>query len=302
LYSISRFELRKIWLPISTVYSVKQVYSDSVENFIKYEKPTEKEISELYTILGKFTKEMLDYKGAEEFYVKALALKEKLYGPQSEEVANTLYKLAQLNWNDSKFEPAEKFCLKCLEIREKLYGKDHLKVAKCYNGLGELFIARDPERAKGYLEQSLQIRVAKLGEQHKLVSRTLHGLGSISDALGDHSKAAAYHLRAISIREKVLGKDHIDLSTSFLNYGISLSLLTKFGESVQAISRGLSINLSYHGEIHPSVLNCYDWLHTVYRNWGKDMEAFQFQEKVKFVTRELTLLGINPSDGDRIVD
>ena len=141
LYSYSKYELKKLWLPISKLYSISQAYSESIQNFSTYEVQEggegEEELSLLYTYVGKFLKEVLDYQGAEIFHMKALQLKRKLYGEKSAQAATSLYHLAQLNWNDGKFEKAEVFCLESLEIREKVVGGDHLKTAKCLCGLGE---------------------------------------------------------------------------------------------------------------------------------------------------------------------
>jgi len=123
----------------------------------------------------------------------------------------------------------------------------------------------------------------------------------VSDSFGDHETAAQYHLLAIAIREKTLGKDHIQLSTSYLNLGITYSLMSKHQDSINAIARGLTINLQVHGPNHPSVLQCYEWMVQVYRSWGKEYEAVQFGEKAKEVERELKKLGISDV-GERIVD
>ena len=97
-----------------------------------------------------------------------------------------------------------------------------------------LLIERDPKRAQQYLERSLDIRVAKLGNEHHLVSRILHGLATVQDSFGNHEAAVNYHLRAIAIREKTLGKDHIQLSTSYLNLGTSYSLMEKYDQAISS--------------------------------------------------------------------
>jgi tetratricopeptide (TPR) repeat protein len=119
--------------------------------------------------IAKFLKEMLLYEGAETLLLRSLELHQALRGENHESVAKTHYLLAQLYWNQGKWDMAEPHCLKSLSIREAVLGPQHTKVAKCLCGLGgtlraaqkfielEMWIERDPLKAKPLLERSLNI-------------------------------------------------------------------------------------------------------------------------------------------------
>jgi tetratricopeptide (TPR) repeat protein len=126
-----------------------------------------------------------------------------LYGTNHEAVAKTNYLIAQVYWNQGKLVEAEPYCTKALDIYQRVLGDDHKKVAKCLTGLGELWIEKDPHKAKPLLERSMEINIKIVGKEHHLVSRLLHDLATIHDSFGEHDEAVKLHLQAIAIREKV---------------------------------------------------------------------------------------------------
>lgn len=153
---------------------------------------------------------MLHYEGAEQLLLKSLFLFESIHGKNHESVAKIYFLLAQLFWNQGKWDQAEPYCLNSLLIREIILGKNHPKVAKCLCGLGEMFIERDPVKAKPLLIRSLEIfqsnvsyllyfffqffftnfnlfHFIKFGRENHLVSRLLHDLATISDINGINS-------------------------------------------------------------------------------------------------------------------
>ena len=77
--------------------------------------------------------------------------------------------------------------------------------------------------------------------------------------------------------------------------------LEKYDQAISSITRGLTINLSVHSSIHPSVLQCYEWLSLVYKSKGDLYAALKYEEKAKDLSKELKKLGIE-NVGERIVD
>ncbi len=90
-----------------------------------------------------------------------------------------------------------------MEIREQVLGMDHLKVGRCLTGLGEMWIERNPQKAKPLLERAMEILIKRAGKEHHLVSRVMHDLATIHDSCGQHDQAVVLHTGAIAIREKV---------------------------------------------------------------------------------------------------
>ena len=73
---------------------------------------------------------------------RALALREKVLGPNHPDVALSLNNLAQLYKDQGRYSDAEPLYQRSLAIREKALGRDHPDVAQSLNNLAVLYDAR----------------------------------------------------------------------------------------------------------------------------------------------------------------
>ena len=69
---------------------------------------------------------------------RALAIQEKMLGPEHPNVATGLNNLAQLLQTTNRPAEAEPFMRRALAIDEKIFGPDHPNVARDLNNLAEL--------------------------------------------------------------------------------------------------------------------------------------------------------------------
>ncbi|MBX2811024.1 MAG: tetratricopeptide repeat protein [Myxococcales bacterium] len=82
------------------------------------------------------------------------------------------------------------------------------KSTGCYNNLGIVWLNKgESDRAIGYLEQALDVRLKALSEQHPDVAGTYNNLG-VAWATEDLSKAKGYVNQALSIYIPTLGEAH----------------------------------------------------------------------------------------------
>jgi serine/threonine protein kinase/tetratricopeptide (TPR) repeat protein len=79
------------------------------------------------------------YDQAEKMDRIALVKEQELYGPESAEVAASLYQLGKALWKDAKLADAEDAHSKALGIRQQLFGKTNAEVAASLNGLGSVY-------------------------------------------------------------------------------------------------------------------------------------------------------------------
>ena len=57
----------------------------------------------------------------------------------------------------------------------------------------------------------------KLGLEHTDVERTLHSLGNLHSAMGNHQQAQEYYERALSIQLKKVGEELTDVASTLQN-------------------------------------------------------------------------------------
>ena len=79
------------------------------------------------------------YGEAEALYRRALAIREKVLGPDHLDVASTLKKLAQLYSDEGRFDLVETPYLRTLSIREKTLAPDHPDVLSALDDLASLY-------------------------------------------------------------------------------------------------------------------------------------------------------------------
>ena len=79
------------------------------------------------------------YAEAEPFYQRALAIREKVLGPNHPSVATSLNNLALLYYDRGNYAEAEPLYQRALTIREKVLGPNHPDVAISLNNLARLY-------------------------------------------------------------------------------------------------------------------------------------------------------------------
>jgi tetratricopeptide (TPR) repeat protein len=80
-----------------------------------------------------------NYAKAEPLYQRALAIFEKVLGPDHPEVALVLNNLGKLYHTQGNYAKAERFYKRSLAIMEEALGPDHLDVASCLKNFGEIY-------------------------------------------------------------------------------------------------------------------------------------------------------------------
>jgi len=139
-----------------------------------------------------------------------------------------------------------------------------------------------------------------LGRDHVLVSRLMHDLATIHDSFGEHEQAVQLHQEAISIREKSLGPNHPQLSTSYEVLGITFKLMKQPKRAELSFRKSIQINELVHGEFYTGIASSLEWLVLVYNELNMPFEADKVEERRRKVQLELDKMGVTV--GERIVD
>ena len=153
----------------------------------------------------------------------ALAIWEKVLGPEHPKTAISLNNLAALLYAKGDYAGAEPFMRRALAIREKVLGPEHPDTAGSLNYLAALLYAKgDYAGAEPLFRRALAIAEKMLGPEHP---NTSSGLGNLAELLrdkGDYAGAEPLHRRALAISEKVLGPEHPDTAISLNNLAVLL--------------------------------------------------------------------------------
>jgi CHAT domain-containing protein/Tfp pilus assembly protein PilF len=205
---------------------------------------------------------------------RALALREKVLGPDHLDVAQTLNDLAVLHQEKGDHARAEPLYQRALAIREKALGPDHPDVARSVNNLAELYRAKgDYARAEPLYQRALAAREKALGPDHPEVAASLNDLAILYYAKGDHARAEPLYQRALAIREKALGPEHIDVAETLNNLAAMYYEKGDYPRAEPLYQRALAIREKALGPEHIDVAESLNNLAELYRVRGDYVRA-----------------------------
>ncbi|HEU4730726.1 MAG TPA: tetratricopeptide repeat-containing protein kinase family protein, partial [Kofleriaceae bacterium] len=207
----------------------------------------------LWNTLGTLWIEKGKYSDAQASLERALALRERLLGPDHPDVAGSLANLARVMDARGDTAGARRASERALAIFERIYGPDHPNVASVCNNLGVLLLNVANDDAARYLERARAIRERVLGPQHPQLAGTLDNLGNVRRMQGAYDQAVPLLKRALAIYETALGPDHRNVATVAMNLGSALLELGQVDEALREQARALAIDERALGRDHPDV-------------------------------------------------
>jgi tetratricopeptide (TPR) repeat protein len=235
------------------------------------EQPT----SLLLIILGQYRQYFLAaYSEAKPFYERALAICEKVFGPEHPETATSLANLANLLKVQGDLATARPLYERDLAICEKVLGPEHPETATSLSNLAILMETQgDLAQARPLFERALVIREKVLGPEHRDTASSLSGLGGLLWAQGDLAGARPLYERALAIREKVQGPEHPETATGLNNLAFVLRDIGLSSEAEPLFRRAINIGEKILGADHPDVATWYSNLACVLRDLDSPSDA-----------------------------
>lgn len=173
----------------------------------------------LLDTLGKIHGTLGLYAEARPLLEEALAIRERLEGPDHPEVRDTLLRLGWLAHLARK-EDAEPLLRRALTLAEKHAQREPEALAKTLNDLGSVLAAAGKfDQAEPTLRRALALYERLFGKEDLRVAKVLHNLSGIAyyrsrEEPARLAEAEALLRRALSIRERSLPADDLELAGS----------------------------------------------------------------------------------------
>ena len=192
------------------------------------------------------------YAAARPLFERALAIREKVLGPEHPDTATSLNNLAGLLQAQGEFAAARPLFERAL-AREKVLGPEHPDTAMSLNNLAHLLHRAQGElaAARPLCERALAIHEKVLGPEHPATANSLNNLAGVLKDQGDLAAARPLYERALAIDEKVLGPDHPDTATDLSNLGLVLRQLGATDKAEHLFLRAIAIGDKALGAGHP---------------------------------------------------
>ena len=217
---------------------------------------------------------------AERSLRRALAIAEKVYGPDHPEVATDANNLGQILKDQGDLAGALEYTRRAMAIDEKVYGPDHPKVATRANNIGQILQDQgDLAGALEYTRRALAIDEKVYGPDHPNVAIRASNIGAILKAQGDLAGALEYTRRALAIGEKVYGPDHPNVAIRASNIGAILQAQGDLAGALEYTRRALAIDEKVYGPDHPEVATDANNIGTILQDQGDLAGALEYTRR-----------------------
>lgn len=98
------------------------------------------------------------FEDSRQILLKVLAAREKVFGAESEQVAQVLVQLARNNFDACQYHEADNQAKRALAIDEKLFGKDSCQAGRDLDLLNKIYKKVAPEKAAAIEDRAMQIK------------------------------------------------------------------------------------------------------------------------------------------------
>jgi len=214
-----------------------------------------------------------DYPRAERYWRRALAIREKLSGPDDVLTAESLLWLADTLAEMGRYSEAEPLSRRALLIRTSKLG-EHADTAFSLNQLAWSLEQQGKYRAaEPLLRRALAIREKRQGAEH---ADTIFSLSRLADNLkeqGLYAQAEPLYQRVLSVRERLLGANHADVARVLRELGALYEMQARYKEAEPLFVRALAIREKVLGRTHDSVATLLNDLAWLYFDLGRYAEA-----------------------------
>jgi tetratricopeptide (TPR) repeat protein len=229
---------------------------------------------------------MREFDEAEELFLSALTIREKLHGPDDEErlmdLADLLHDLASVYWSEQRWADAEPLYRRALDIWEKNPATPPQVIGSVLDFLGQIRTKLgDFEPAESLLLRALAIRDKSLGRDHKETGTSLNNLATMYLQRGEPDKAEPLFLRSLAIGKKTLGPDHPSLATTYGNLGTLYGVQKNFAQAEPLLRKSIELTEKAAGPPAPELALCLRNHAIVLRSLGQATEADEREARAR---------------------
>jgi CHAT domain-containing protein/Flp pilus assembly protein TadD len=215
---------------------------------------------------------------------QALAIREKLLGPDHPDVAMVLDGLGSLYEKEGRYSEAEPLYKRALTIREKAFGpnhRDHFLVAQSLNSLAVLYDheGRSAE-AEPLNQRALAIFEETLGLDNFAVANSLNNLAVLYDHQGHTSEAEPLYNQALAIYDKLdTDQQNVNIANLLNNLAALYDHQGRYPEAEPLYQRSLAIYEKALGPDHPEVAGALNNLAVHYFNQARYTDAIPLVQR-----------------------
>ncbi|KAF7175615.1 hypothetical protein CNMCM7691_009180 [Aspergillus felis] len=215
-----------------------------------------------------------DLNEAEDMAIKALKMRETLFGKESFETLSSISLLGLVLDDQGKYDEALVMHRQAVAGFKKLLGTDHRSSLVSLNNLGLVLRSRgEYEEAETMLRKALAGSEKVLGLDHPTTLMCIGNLGTVLTLRGKHMEGERLCREALSGFAKTFGDDHPSTLTSVHKLAMAVKFQGRFAEAEMLYRRALAGYEKMTGISHLDMLMTTSELGSVLGYQGKYQEA-----------------------------
>jgi tetratricopeptide (TPR) repeat protein len=233
--------------------------------------------------MGAIAREQENSKEAQDYFERALAIKQRTPNMSAVEIASAMDDLGDLYGLEGRFDDGEKLLLQGLKLLEQGYGTDAPRApnySKMLNDLGNLYkdAGRLPE-AEAALRKSYTIERAKSGENNPNTASSLGNLALVLNAQSRYAEAETLLNQILIANEKTYGPNHPAVVYALNNLANNYVDQGRTAEAAAMQQRVLAIYEKLTGPDSPDAARALVNLANSYKELGRPSEAVPLYER-----------------------
>ncbi len=204
---------------------------------------------------GQFNSEFLaDYKKAMSLVQRGLRNAKTIYGENSEQTVQSLYKMCSVYVEMKSYNDALTCCQKALDVCESLYENPHPMKAHCYNGLAAIYgFLGDYPKAFEYTKEGMSIREMVYKDPNEELAESYFSYGFLYCSTGKFAEGLENIQKSLDILTALRGEQYIHAADAYHNMGYVYMMTGNYSKAEEYLTKGFEIRKRLFGEKHPDI-------------------------------------------------
>jgi tetratricopeptide (TPR) repeat protein len=218
---------------------------------------------------------------AERDYEEALAIYERVRGPDHPDIGLALTSLGRVHDQRGDLDEAEALHVRAHDVLASAFGPEHPEVAVALSNIGTVREARgDYEGALAHHLKALDIVLPVLGPEHIELAMLYTNIGVCENNLGRLDDAEATHRKALAIVEKAHGPSHVEVGRILINIGVIELRRLDFAAAETTLARSVQILEAELGDAHPHTTSTMMNLAIAMASQGRRVDALEIFRRI----------------------
>lgn len=215
----------------------------------------EKQEAVFLTYKGDVLQQQRKFDSAIENYLKAIEIKEKLYGVYNRENLITYNNLAGAYGQLHYFDKAIKYQERVIAINQKLPENKRVASTTIYANLAVYYSEfGQPKKSIKYHEKGLNFLEKELGNEHYLFPMLHKNFGDTYYSLKDYTNAQNYYQASLNYNLKKFGASDISLTEGYTNLALVAKQKGEFNVAEKYLKKSLNIYPKDYFQVIPCQL------------------------------------------------